>query len=141
MNFDNNLFNIGPNYAMVLISIIYILLCYFIQSLLVTSSRIKNKIAYPQTTGNQSFERTFRAHYNTLENLPFIIPLVLMYGAIVNPLIATFLGFCWGSLRILYALGYTKSVKSRHPAGGISTLIILFLLISSLYNLIMIIFR
>jgi glutathione S-transferase len=141
MTFNNNLFLIGPNFAIVLFSILYILVCYFIQSLMVTSSRIKNKIPYPLTTGNEVFERVFRAHYNTLENLPLIIPLVAIFGAIINPLLATISGMSWGTLRILYALGYAKSAKDRHPAGGLSSLILLFLLLGSIYGLLVIIYK
>ena len=53
----------------------------------------------------------FSAHYNFLENLPFVVPSLLISG-LRYPLTAAGMGVGWMVCRLIYAIGYTRSDKS-----------------------------
>jgi glutathione S-transferase len=130
-----------PNLGLLLLSIVFIIAVYYGQSIQVTTKRIKAGIEYPAITGDDQFERVFRAHYNSLENIVIAIPLILIFGFTVNMFWGAIAGFGWGIFRILYALGYSKSAKTRHPAGAISITILFLLFLGSVFGLLKIIFN
>jgi glutathione S-transferase len=58
------------------LSTMIILCVYFAQGIFVGLARKKYDVQAPKISGNEDFERVFRVHYNTLENLPtFLIPM------------------------------------------------------------------
>jgi glutathione S-transferase len=130
-----------PNLGLLLLSILFIIAVYYGQSIQVTIKRIKAGIKYPAVSGEDQFERVFRAHYNSLENIVIVIPLILIFGFTVNMFWGAIAGFGWGIFRIFYAIGYSKSAATRHPAGGISSLFLIILFAGSLFGLLKIIFN
>ena len=137
MNYSNL---ITPSFAYLLLSIIFIVLVCFFQSLMVTKARIKYKIPAPAIIGNSDFERVFRAHYNTLEQIPIVLTFLLIFGLTVDSRVASLLGFLWGITRLMYAYGYAKSSKDRSLGSYTSSFVLLILLVGSLYGIINIIF-
>jgi glutathione S-transferase len=137
MNYSNL---ITPSFAYLLLSIIFVVLVVFTQSIMVARARLKYKVAAPAIVGNLDFERVFRAHYNTLEQMPMILSLLLIFGLTVDSVVASALGVLWGVARLVYAVGYSKSAKDRHLGSSVSSVITLILLIGSLYGVINIIF-
>jgi glutathione S-transferase len=113
------------------------LMVYYAQSIFVAKARIKYGIAAPATTGNEDFERVFRVHYNTLEQLPvFLIPL-LFFALLISPLYAGWLGIAWSLGRVGYMYGYYQSAKKRHGFGFLlSFLANTTLIIGSLWGII-----
>ena len=92
---------------------------YYSQSIFVSRARSKYSIKAPATTGNPDFERVFRVHYNTLEQLPvFLIPL-WFFALLVNPSYAGWLGILWSLGRIGYMYGYYKAASKRHNYGSV----------------------
>jgi len=57
-----------------------------------------------------------RAHGNFLENLPTVLPTLLVAG-LKFPLLATTFGVCWNVSRVLYAVGYTRPAWGKDGAG------------------------
>ena len=110
---------------------------YYSQGIFVALARKKHNIQPPKTQGNEDFERVFRVHYNTLENLPtFLIPL-WFFALLVSANIAGWLGLLWSVGRIGYMYGYYKSAKSRHSFGSIiSYLALLPLIVGSFWAII-----
>ncbi len=110
---------------------------YYLQGIFVSRARSKYGINTPHTTGNENFERVFRVHYNTLEQLPvFIIPL-WFFALLVNPYVAGWLGLLWSLGRIGYMYGYYKAAKRRHSYGSfLSYLASLILIVGSLWKII-----
>ena len=91
---------------------------YYSQSIFVTKARTKYGIVAPATTGNLDFERVFRVHYNTLEQLPlFLVPL-WFFALLVSAYWAGWLGLLWSLGRIGYMYGYYKSADTRHGFGS-----------------------
>jgi glutathione S-transferase len=113
------------------------LFVYYAQAIQVSRARVKYGIKAPATTGNADFERVFRVHYNTLEQLPvFIIPL-WFFALLGNPFYAGIFGLLWSVGRIGYMFGYYKSATTRHSYGsGLSYLANLILIIGSLWYII-----
>ena len=110
---------------------------YYSQSIFFTLARTKYGIKAPATTGNPDFERVFRVHYNTLEQLPlFLIPL-WFFALLVSGYWAGWLGLLWALGRVGYMYGYYKAAGKRHSFGsGLSYLADLILIVGSLWKII-----
>lgn len=95
------------------------LLMYYGQSIKVGSARRKYGVKVPNTTGHPDFERIFRVHYNTLEQLPlFLIPLWL-FALTVSSYYAGWLGLVWLIGRAGYTYGYYLAADKRHSYGSV----------------------
>jgi glutathione S-transferase len=109
-------------------------LVYFSQSIFVMQARTKHGVPAPKTSGNEEFDRTWRVHYNTLEQMPIFLPLLWIFSLTVSPIWGFILGILWSIGRIGYMLGYYKSTKSRsNPISYLSSVVILIFLLASLY--------
>ncbi len=115
------------------LSTLIALIVYFAQGIMVGVARVKYKIEAPKTQGNDDFERIFRVHYNTLEQLPLFLISLWIFALLINPLIAGWLGIIWSIGRIGYMIGYYKAAKLRSYGGTISSLSMLVLLIGSIW--------
>ena len=95
------------------------LLFYFVTSARVARARIKYGVKLPAISGNEDFERVFRVQMNTLEWLPIFLPSLWLFAIYRGDAIAAIIGFVWIVGRIVYMIGYTKSVPQRGPGFGI----------------------
>jgi uncharacterized membrane protein YecN with MAPEG domain len=87
------------------------------------------KIAAPATTGHPKFERAFRAHANTVENLVLVLPLLWVASVFYGGQIPFWLGLLWVVSRIVYAIGYLQeNTQWRGPGAIIGFLALLGLL-------------
>lgn len=84
------------------------------------AARVKYKVEAPATTGNPIFERYFRVHQNTLENLIVFIPALWLFAEYGNIMGAVILGLLFILARAVYAVGYISD-PARRSAGAIST--------------------
>lgn len=110
---------------------------YYSQGIFVALARKKYKIDPPKISGNEDFERVFRVHYNTLENLPVFLISLWFFALLVSPYIAGWLGIIWSVGRVGYMYGYYKSASKRHSYGSvISYLALLPLLAGSFFAII-----
>ncbi|MBC7472298.1 MAG: MAPEG family protein [candidate division SR1 bacterium] len=114
------------------------ILVYFSQSIFVSAGRSKYDVRLPKTTGhNDNFDRIWRVHYNTLEQMPIYLPLLWIFSLTVSPFYSFILGILWSVGRIGYMVGYYKSVEGRHnPVAAISSIVLLIFLICSLWSII-----
>lgn len=99
-------------------------------------ARQKYEIAAPATTGNEIFERHFRAQQNTLEQLIAFIPALIICGMFSNATAAAVAGFVFIVGRFLYYRGYVKEPKSRSLGFGLGFFAIVYLLIASLVGVV-----
>jgi glutathione S-transferase len=95
---------------------------FFMFGALVGRARGKFKVDAPATTGHPVFERYYRVHYNTLEQLVMFIPGMLLFGTYVSPLWAAILGVVFILGRIVYLRGYVEEPRKRGTGFGISML-------------------
>ena len=76
-------------------------------------ARIQQKIDAPATTGNETFERYHRSHYNTMEQLVVFIPAMLMFGTYISAVWAAGLGVVFLVGRVLYLRAYVADPPKR----------------------------
>jgi len=71
------------------------------------------KVEAPATTGNEMFERAFRIHQNTLEQLIVFLPSLFAFASYVSPIWAAAVGLVFIIGRAVYATGYQADPKKR----------------------------
>jgi uncharacterized MAPEG superfamily protein len=116
----------------VVVVILLALAQYMVLAGLVGRARAKYGIRAPATTGNEAFERVFRTHQNTLENLVIFIPAVWIFAAYLSPAWAAGLGAVFLLGRIEYARGYIAAAQRRSIGAGISGLVLIALVVGGL---------
>jgi uncharacterized MAPEG superfamily protein len=99
--------------AYVLLVIVLALLQYIFFGIAVGRARGKYGVHAPAVAGNEHFERYFRVHMNTLEQLIVFIPAVWLFAQFVSPHWAAGLGGVYLVGRVVYFLSYVKDPKSR----------------------------
>jgi uncharacterized membrane protein YecN with MAPEG domain len=95
---------------------------YFITSARVARARIKYGVKLPAIVGNPDFERVFRVQMNTLEWLPIFLTSLWMFAIYIGDGAAASIGAVWIIGRIVYMIGYTRSVPGRSPGFAIQAL-------------------
>ena len=86
---------------------------FVVFGLLVGMARGKYDVQAPATTGNELFERQYRIHYNTLEQLIIFIPGLWAFGYFVDELWGAGIGAIYIIGRIVYARAYGNDPASR----------------------------
>lgn len=88
----------------------------------VGAARGRFGVSAPATTGNEEFERHYRVHYNTLEQLILFIPSLWAFGYYFGQFWAAGLGVIYLVGRVIYALAYVKNPASRGPGMLLSVI-------------------
>ncbi len=118
------------------------IIVYNMQMFYVIKARTTYGIKAPATTGNENFDRVWRVHYNTLEQLPIFFASLWLFALTVSSLYAGILGILWSIGRLGYMYGYYKSTKSRsNPIAYVGSFSFLILSFGSLIAVIMGFFR
>src|ERR1700756_4069057 len=98
------------------------LLFYFVTGTRVARARAAFGIKAPAISGHPDFERIFRVQMNTLEWLPIFLPSLWLFAIYISDSIAAAIGAVWLIGRIVYMIGYRRSVPGRGPGFGIQAL-------------------
>ncbi len=93
----------------------------FILSCRVGKMRAKLGVDAPLSTGSSEFERAFRIHMNTVEQLVLFVPLLWLSTSVLGDLLAAGIGSIWIVGRVIYANAYLRNPANRRP-GMIVTL-------------------
>lgn len=80
----------------------------------VGAARRRHQVPAPTMSGHPEFERRFRVHMNTLEQLVVFLPALWMFAVRVNPVWAAGLGVVYLVGRFIYRAAYLKDPASRH---------------------------
>ena len=96
------------------------LIQFIILGVRVGQARGQYGVEAPATTGHPVFERHFRVHQNTLEQLIVFIPALWLFAYYVNNRLAAVLGLVFIVGRQLYANGYVADPKQRSTGFGLS---------------------
>ena len=94
--------------------------------------RQKYGVQAPATTGDPVWERYYRVHHNTLEQLVIFLPALWLFAQYVNPLVGAALGLVFLVGRILYYNGYTADPAKRSTGFVVGYLATALLLIGGL---------
>ncbi len=108
------------------------LLEYQFFGIMVGRARGRYGIAAPATTGHEVFERYFRVHMNTLEQLALFLPALWIFGYYVSEVWAAGLGTVWIVGRAIYCMLYVKEPKSRTLGFALTALPMLAMLLGIL---------
>jgi len=92
---------------------VLILAQYFWFSILVGKTRIAHDVPAPAVIGNAIFERYFRIHQNTLEQLVVIVPVMWLFAWYIEPLSAAGLGLVFIIGRAIYCSAYAQDPAKR----------------------------
>lgn len=104
---------------------------------LVGMARGKGNVQAPAVSGDQLFERRFRVHYNTMEQLVVFYPALWSFGMFVSMNIAAVLGVIFLIGRVIYSIQYARDPASRGPGFGLSALPLYALLLGGLIGAVM----
>lgn len=108
------------------------LLQYFWLGYFVSAARVRHDIKAPATSGHPEFDRAFRVHMNTLEQLMVLLPALWLFGWYVHALIGALIGLLFIAGRFIYQAGYMKDPASRRPGSMVSGVAMVVLLVGGL---------
>ncbi len=103
-----------------LVTILAIVVTFYF-SARVGAGRAKLGIDAPATTGNPTFDRIFRVHANTVEQIVLFIPMLWIAMMVVGDIWAAAIGALWIVGRLVYMSGYSADADKRGP-GTLITL-------------------
>jgi len=104
----------------------------FLYAFMVGQARVKHEINAPTTIGNPNFERAFRVHQNTVEQMIIFVPALWMFGYYVHSLIGAGLGLLFIVSRLMYRNAYLSEPSSRGTGFGLGALTMAILLLGGL---------
>lgn len=111
---------------------VLILLQLFAFAFLVGRQRAKHGIKAPAIAGHPEFERAFRAHQNTVEQLVIFLPGMWIYATFGNPLIAAGAGVVFIVGRQIFRTAYVADPAKRSTGFAIGMLATAFVVIGGL---------
>ena len=122
--------------AYVQLVIVLALIEFLVFGYAVGQARTRYNVLAPATSGHEVFERCFRAHMNTLEQLVVFLPSIWLFAHYINAWIAVALGALFIIGRALYFRGYVQSAQTRHAGFMISAIPNVTLLVGALIGVI-----
>ncbi|XP_051774253.1 microsomal glutathione S-transferase 2 [Ctenopharyngodon idella] len=99
-------------------------------------SRMKHKIMPPTVTGPPEFERTFRAHQNSVEFYSVFLVVLWISGIFCNEVLAALGGILYIVGREMYFTGYISESKKRLPGFYMVLCVLLFLSVTATFGII-----
>ena len=125
--------------AIAIVTVLALIQC-FVFSIGVAKARATHSISPPSISGNPDFERAFRVHQNTLEQLVLFLPGLWMFAYYVHPLWGAGIGVVFIVGRFVYRAAYMQDPSNRGTGFTIgiaaSAVLLLGSLISAVMNLI-----
>jgi len=113
------------------------LFVYIAFAMKVGKARAKYNVPAPLTDGPVEFQRVFRVHINTLEQIVIFLPALVIFASAWGDLSAAIVGVFWPLGRLLYARAYYAEAGKRGPGFGISFLSSVILLVGGLVGAVM----
>ena len=123
----------------VIIVTVVALLQFSLFGIQVGAMRAKHGVKAPKSSGADEFERMHRVHYNTMEQLVTMLPLMWIFAHVVNPLWAAGFGAVFIVARFIYRAAYLKDPSSRSLGFTMtflpSAVMAMWLLVNAVRNL------
>lgn len=107
---------------------------------LVLSARVgmmrgRFSIEAPSLTGSSQFERAFRIHMNTVEQLILFVPALWLSTSVLGDLLAAGIGSVWVVGRVIYADAYLRNPATRRPGMIITLMSTSLLILATLWGI------
>jgi glutathione S-transferase len=100
----------------------------------VSRMRVRHSVQAPSVTGPPEFERAFRVHQNTQEQLVLFLPALWLFVMLGSPVWGGVIGLAWIAGRVLYAYSYLRNPDARAPGFAITAAASVTLLIGALIS-------
>ena len=110
---------------------------YIAFGITVGRARGRTGVAAPATSGHEEFDRYFRVHQNTLEQLVVFLPGLLAFGIYIDAHIGAGLGVIYLIGRQIYLMSYTKDPASRGLGFALTFLPSLILVVGGIVGAVM----
>ena len=98
--------------------------------------RGKTGVAAPATTGDPIFERAFRVHMNTIEQLVVFLPVLWLSVQVIGDAWTGLVGTVWLAGRVLYTASYMKDPTKRGPGMLIALSATLVLIVVTIVGIV-----
>ena len=112
----------GSGMAAVTVIVLLAVIQFLYFGFAVGRARGRHGVTAPASSGDETFERFFRAHQNTMEQLVIFIPAILAAGYYLHALIAVAIGVVFLIGRAVYFRAYVSDPEKR-GAGMIITML------------------
>jgi len=113
------------------------LLQVFVFALQVGQARVRHGVNAPTITGPEEFDRAFRVHQNTVEQLIIFIPALWIFAYFVRPDVAAGLGILFIVGRQIYRASYVTDPAKRSAGFGIGAFATVILMLGGLIGAIL----
>jgi glutathione S-transferase len=116
-------------YPLTAIGTLLIVALTFTFSFRAGQGRLKHDVPAPSVVGPDEWNRTFRVHANTIEQLILFLPVLWLFAVLVGDMHAAIAALVWVATRVVYAKAYAADASKRAPGflGGIAVLLVIFL--------------
>lgn len=98
----------------------------------VGQARVKHGVDAPAMSGNPDFDRAYRVHANTIEQLVIFLPGLWMFGYYVDAMIGAGIGVLFIIGRFVYRGAYLGNPKNRAAGFGIGALSMVVLVVGGM---------
>ena len=126
----------APGYLWVALVSLLALILNIVLALNVARSRARHGVPAPAMAGHPAFERAFRIHANTAEQLAAFLAALWLCAIYLQPLAAAILGLVWIAGRVIYAFGYAADPPKRIAGFVISVTALAILIVGALVGVI-----
>jgi uncharacterized membrane protein YecN with MAPEG domain len=107
-------------YPLTSLAVVLALLVYLVLGFLVGAARGKFNVPAPASTGHPEFDKRYRVHMNTLEQLALFLPAVFLAVPVLGDTVTAAIALVWSLGRIIYARAYFADAAKRGPGFGLT---------------------
>ena len=122
--------------AIAIVTILALIQAYMF-AIQVGQARVKHGVKAPSTSGHDDFDRMFRIHQNTMEQLILFVPALWIFGLYVHALAGAGIGLVFVIGRFIYRGAYLKDPASRSLGFGLGAVSMAILMLGGLVGAVM----
>ena len=114
------------------LAIVLALIVYFALGYVVGQARGTWNVTAPATSGHIEFDKRYRVHMNTLEQLVLFIPAAMLAAPVLGDPVTAGLGLVWSLARIAFARAYYVDPAKRGPGFTVALLVTAVLAVAAI---------
>lgn len=107
-------------YPLTTLAVVLALVVYLVLGTLVGAARGKWNVPAPASSGHPEFDKRYRVHMNTLEQLALFLPAVFIAAPVIGDTVTAGIALVWSLGRIIYARAYFVDAAKRGPGFGLT---------------------